>query len=149
MINNEIWYNYQSKFWKSHWTDSCLAFLHDKISECFDKGLMTDMILIELPKAFDMIGHDILLKKLSAIGFSNHTIGWFKLHLSNILFRVNLGNCYSNSSNILCGVLKGSSPGPLLFLIYVNNMYQAVKSNPFLYAIDSCRIFQGRDDVEI
>ena len=90
-----------------------------------------------------------LMKKLSAIGFSNHTIGWFKLHLSNILFRVNLGNCYSNSSNISCWVLKGSSPGPLLFLIYVNNMYQAVKSNPFLYAIDSCRIFQGRDDIEI
>ena len=78
---------------------------------------MTDMILIELPKAFDMIGHDILLKKLSAIGFSNHTIGWFKLHLSNILLRVSSGNCYSNSSNILCGVLKGSSPGPLLFLM--------------------------------
>ena len=62
---------------------------------------------------------------------------------------VNLGNCYSDPSNILCGVLKESILGPLLFLIYVNNMYQAVKSNPFLYGIDSCRSFQGRNDREI
>ena len=43
----------------------------------FDKGLMTGMMLIELQKTFDMIDHDILLKKLNAIGFSNHTIDWF------------------------------------------------------------------------
>ena len=48
----------------------------------FDKGLMTDMILVDLQKAFDTIEHDILLKKLSAIGFSNHIIGWFKSYLS-------------------------------------------------------------------
>ena len=52
---------------------------------------MTGMMLIDLQKAFDTIDHDILLKKLSAIGFSNHTIGWFKSYLSNRLFRVNLG----------------------------------------------------------
>ena len=44
---------------------------------------MTDMILSNLQKALDVIDHDIVLKKLSAIGFSNHTIGWFKSYLSN------------------------------------------------------------------
>ena len=57
--------------------------LHDKILKGFDKGLMTGMILVDLQKAFDTIDHDILLKKVSAIGFSNHTIGWFKSYLSN------------------------------------------------------------------
>ena len=52
----------------------------------FDKVLMTGMMLIELQKAFDMIDHGRLLKKLNAIGFSNHTIGWFKSYLSNQLF---------------------------------------------------------------
>ena len=110
---------------------------------------MTGMIPVDLQKAFDTIDHDILLKKLSAIGFSNHTIGWFKSYLSNRLFRVNLENCYSDLSNITCGVQQGSILGPLLFLIYVNDMPQAVKSNLFLYADDSCLVFQGKDAIEI
>ena len=83
LSNNEILYNCQSGFRKNHSTDSCLRFLHDKILKGFDKGLMTSMILIDLKKAFDTIDHDILLKKLSAIDFSNHTICWFELYLSN------------------------------------------------------------------
>ena len=90
LSNNELFYNYQSGFRKNHSTDSCLKFLYDKILKGFDKGLVTGMILVELQKAFDTIDHVILLKKLSAIGFSNHTIGWFKSYLSNQLFRVNL-----------------------------------------------------------
>ena len=75
LSNNEILYNYQSGFRKKHSTDSCLTIFHDKILMVFDKGLMTSMILIDLQKVFDTIDHDILLKKLSAFGFSNHTIG--------------------------------------------------------------------------
>ena len=147
LSNNGILYNYQSGFRKNHSTDSYLTFLHDKILKGFDKSLMTGMI--DLKKAFDTIDHDILLKKLSAIGFSNHAIGWFKSYLSNRLFRVNLGNCYSDPSNITCGVPQGSILRPLLFLIYVNDMPQAVKSNLFLYVDDSCLIFQAKDFTEI
>ena len=71
-------------------------FLHDKILKGFDKGLMTGMILVDLQKAFDTIDRDILLKKLSVIGDSNHIIGWFKSYFSNRLFRMNLENCYSD-----------------------------------------------------
>ena len=93
LFNNEILYNYQSGFWKHHSTDSCLKFLHDKILKAFDKSLMTGMILIDFQKDFDLVSHDILLKRLSAIGFSNDTICWFKSYLSNWLFGVNLENC--------------------------------------------------------
>ena len=74
LSNNEILYSYKSGFRKNHSTDSCLTFLHDKILKSLDKGLMTGMILIDLQKAFDTIDHDILLQKLSAIGFSNQSI---------------------------------------------------------------------------
>ena len=144
LSNNDILYNYKSGFRKNHSTDERLTFLHDKILKGFDKGLMTGMILIDLQKAFDTLGHYILLKTLSAITFSNHTIGWFNSYLSNRLFRVNLGKCYSDLSNITCGVPQGSILGSLLFLIYVNDMLQAVKSNLFLYADDSCLIFSGK-----
>ena len=110
---------------------------------------MTGMILIHLQKAFDTIDHDILLKKLSGIGFSNHTSGWFKSYLSNQLFRVNLENCYSDPSNITCGLPQVSVLGPLLFVIYVNDIPHAVKSNLFLYADVSCLVFQGNDVTEI
>ena len=110
---------------------------------------MTGLILLDLQKSFDTIDRDILLKKLSAIGFSNHTNGWFKSNLSNQLLRVNLENCYLDPSIIIFGVPQGSILGPLLFLIYVNDMPQAVKSNLFLYADNSSLVFQGKDVIEI
>ena len=78
----------------------------------FDKDLMTGMILIVLQKVFDTIDHDILLKKLSAIDFSNHTIGWFKSYHSSRLFRVHLENCYPDAPSITCGVPQASILGP-------------------------------------
>ena len=90
LSKNELLYNYQSGFRKNPSTSSCLTLLHDKILKGFDKGLITGMILADLLKDFNKIGHDILLKKLSDIGFSNHTIGWFESYLSDRFFRLNL-----------------------------------------------------------
>ena len=89
---NKALYDYQSGFRKNHLTDTCLSFLNDKILKGFDDGLVTGMILIDLQKAFDTINHDILLKKLSIIGFSDHTVKWFQSDLSNRKFTVNLEN---------------------------------------------------------
>ena len=61
LSNNEILYKYRSGFQKNHSTYSCLMFLHDKILKGFDKGLITDMILIDLQKAFHTINHSMLL----------------------------------------------------------------------------------------
>ena len=79
----------------------------------------------------------------------NHTIDCFKSYRSNRLLRVNLENCYSDPSNITCGVPQGSILGPLLFFMYVNDILQAVKSNLFLYVDDSCFIFQAKNVIEI
>ena len=104
---------------------------------------MTDMTLTDLQTAFDTIYHDILLKKLRAIAFSNHTIGWFK-YLSNQLFRVNLENCYSDLSNITRDVPQESILGPLVFFIYVNDMPQAFTSNLFLYMMTLALFFREK-----
>ena len=82
-------------------------FLNDKTLKDFDDGLVTGMILIALQKASDTINHDILLKKLSIIGFSDHTFKWFQSYLSNRKFTVNLENSFSKVSNISCGVPEG------------------------------------------
>ena len=145
---NKVFYDYQSGFRKKHSTDTCLSFLNDKILKGFDDGLLTGMILIDLQKAF-AINYDILLKKLSIIGFSDHTVKWFQSYLSNRKFTVNLENSFSEVSNISCGVPQESILGPLLFLIYVNDMPMAVKCNLFLYADDTCLVFQSKNVKDI
>ena len=86
---NKILYDYKSGFRKNHSTDTCLSFLNDKILKGFDDGLETGMILIN---------HDILLKKLIIIGFSDHTVKWFQSYLSNGRFTVDLENSFSEVS---------------------------------------------------
>ena len=134
--------NYKSGIKKNHSTDLCLSFLSDKILKGFDKGLLTGMILIDLQNAFDTINHEILLGKLHAIGFSEKTVAWFKSYLSDRAFKVNINNHFSDLSKISCTVPQGSILGPLLFLLYVNDMRQAVHSNLFLYADDSGLTFR-------
>lgn len=112
----------------------------------FDKGLLTGLILINLQKAFDTIDHYILLLKLNAIGLCHHTVNWFKFFLSDRVFLVNVDNQFSNISNITCGVPQGSIPGSLLFLIYVNDISQAVSSNLLPYADDLCLLFQHKNE---
>ena len=110
---------------------------------------MTGMILIDLQKAFDTIDHDILLQKLYAIGFSKHSVNWFRSYLINRTFLVNLGNAFSQPACVSSGVPQGSILGPLLFLIYINDMSQAIKFNLFLYADDTCLVCQNKDINEI
>ena len=103
------------------------------------------MILIDLQKAFDTINHEILLKKLEAIGFSDKCIRWFWSYLYERIFFIEIEKQLSDFGKVSCGVHQVSVLRPLLFLIYVNDMPQAVKSNLFLYADDSCLMYQHRD----
>ena len=82
------------------------------------------------------------MKKLNAIGFSKHIVNLFQSYLCNRSFLVNLGNNFSQSASVSCGVPQGSILGPFLFFKYVNDMSQAVKCDLFLYADDTCLLCQ-------
>ena len=78
LMENNVPYKYQSGFRKNHSTDTFVAYLTDQILTDFDSVLLIGMILIDLQKAFETINHDILLKKMSSLRFSDRSINWFQ-----------------------------------------------------------------------
>ena len=105
--------------------------------------------LIDLQKAFNTIDHEILLKKIWCIGFSEKVISWFESYLSGRTFKVNINEKFLDPRNFSCGVPQGSILGPRLFLLYVNDMSQVVKCDLFLYADDTCHTLQHENVKEI
>ena len=144
--DNSILYVNQSGFRPRHSTETCLTHLTDSILEGCDKGLHTGMILIDLQKAFDTINYEILLEKMIFLKFSPSTIAWFRSYLTNRSFIVNVDSTLSEPAELVCGVPQGSILGPLLFLIYINDLPQAVRySDIRLYADDTCISFKHRN----
>ena len=107
------------------------------------------MILTDLQKAGDIIDHDILLQNLYTIGFSKHSVNWFRSFLINRTFLINLGTVSSQPVCVSSGVLQESIVGPLLFFIRISDMSQALKCNFFLYADDTRLVCQHKDINEI
>ena len=103
--------------------------------------MLTGMILIDLQKAFDTIDHEIFVSKMLDLGFSQATISWYKSYLPNRTFLVNVQKKRSAPGDLTCGVPQGSILGPLIFLLYVNDMSNSVDCDLLLYADDTCLVF--------
>ena len=102
------------------------------------------MLLLDLQKAFDTVAHSILVMKLKASSLCNDNLYWFKPYLSDRTQLVDLSGTHSSCSPIICGVHQGSILGPLLFLVYVNDMSDVVKNKLLLYADDSGILMSGK-----
>ena len=89
--------------------------------------------------------YQILLGKLNVIGFSEKAIAWLKSYLSDRAFKVDFINHSSHLSKISCGVPQGSILGPLLFVLYANDMHRTVHFDLFLYTEDSSLTSQNKD----
>ena len=82
------------------------------------------------------------------LGFPKNTITWFKSYLCERRFKISVNTSYFNPSNLLCGIPQGSILGPLLFLLYINDLPQAIVRNSLLYADDTCIVFQHKSKIE-
>ena len=100
-------------------------------------GMKFGLFFLDISKAFDKVWHKGLLGKLRPIGVSGSLFTWFKSHLSEREQRVVIEGSNSFWSEIHAGVPQGSVLGPLLFLIYINDIQSNVQSSCFLFADDS------------
>jgi hypothetical protein len=92
---------------------------------------------LDISKAFDRVWHAGLLKKLEAIGIRNPLLQWFESYLENRIQRVVIEGQSSEWEKFGSGVPQGSVLGPLLFLIYINDLTNDLKSCPFIFADDT------------
>ena len=92
-----------------------------------DKGNMVGMVLLDLQKAFGTIGHSILMLKLKTSGLGDDISRWFRSYLTDRQQFVDVPGTRSSFAPIACEVPQGSILGPLLFLIYINDMPATVK----------------------
>ena len=102
----------------------------------------TDVVYFDISKAFDTVSHDILLNKLWSIGITGVLWAWFKDYLTYRFQSVCINNSYSDLLPVLSGVPQGSILGPLLFIIYINNMTSYINQIQLLKFADDTKCFK-------
>lgn len=137
---NNILYPQQYGFRNFHSTNHALIEITEKIRQAIDQGEFTCGIFLDFQKAFDTVNHEILLQKLRYYGVRGLELNWFKSYLSNRSQTVRIKNKLSDSLISSYGVPQGSILGPLLFLIYINDLNKAVKHSEIHHFADDTNL---------
>ena len=126
-------------------SDQILLFAVDKIVNALDCGSVVCAAFLDLRKAFDSLDHVTLLHRIQELGVYNVELWWFQNYLSDRYQRVRCGDSFSDWGAVKGGIPQGSALGPLLFLIYVNDMPDQVQHGVLLqFADDTCLICCGK-----
>ena len=138
MTKNNLFNNSQYGFRTNHSTEYAAMDFVDKAAKCLDDGEIPFSIFIDLSKAFDTLDHNILLKKLHFYGIRDTQLSWFKSYLTGRTQSVKYNDAVSSKLELITGVPQGSVLGPLLFLIYINDISKASrKFQAILFADDT------------
>ena len=139
----------QYGFRKNNSPAYAITYLYDKISSSIDNKDFTVGIFIDLSKAFDTVDHKILVEKLEHYGIRGAALNWFSSYLNNREQFVDLNGHRSSFCKVECGVPQGSILGPLLFLVYINDLSNISKVLDFILFADDSNIFFSHKDINI
>lgn len=143
---HDVFYRFQYGFRQGSSTQTAVLELVDDIVEGIDKGKFVGGLFLDLKKAFDTLNHDILLKKLERYGIRGIANNVIKSYLTNRKQFVHIGGESSNLVPIKVGVPQGSNIGPLLFLLFINDLGRLpLNGTARLFADDTALFYPDKD----
>ena len=119
----KLLYAKQFGFRGNHSTNHAIISLTEHIRQLLDKGEYVCGVFVDIEKAFDTVHHEILCEKIKAYGLRGNVNNLLKSYLTDRKQYVSINGFDSDTRDVTCGVPQGSSLGPLLFLLYINNFF--------------------------
>ena len=142
---NNLISNHQFGFRESFSTEYAILDIYEKLLSNLDKGLSSCAIFLDLAKAFDSVDHETLLQKLPKYGIRGNALKCFRSYLTSRTQYVKLGRTESCTLPLNFGVPQGSILGPLLFLIFINDLPNATRLFIKLFGDDTFLCAQNSD----
>ena len=143
---HEILYQLQFGFRTGYSTTHALIHMTEAIRSALDSGSVTCGIFVDFQKAFDTVNHEILLKKLEHYGFRGVINNWFRSYLTDRKQIVVINGFESENKSLLHGVPQGSVLGPILFLIYINDLHRCIKHSITYHFADDTNLLHISKD---
>jgi hypothetical protein len=142
---NKLLYDHQYGFQKGKSTEHNLTHVTNYIFNALNDKNFCIGLFLDLRKAFDVCSHDILLRKLKKYGINGNTHKWFSSYLKDRVQVVDINGSTSSPNIFNISVIQGSILGPILFLIYINDLYSASALLSLMFADDTACLAKNRD----
>ena len=140
----------QSGFRNQHSCESVIINVCDKWLRAIDRDEVVVAVFLDFRRAFETVNRGLLLKKLDKMGLDGVVYSWFESYLKERTQNVKIKNCYSKKLIVSNGVVQGTVLGPILFVLYINDLVKYVrKSNVAMFADDTMIYTSGKNVVEL